>query len=493
MEQMANLMLIGFGPHAQRIYFPIYQKDGKRKGFKIVHGVDLLEKMNDIENYFSEKGERIEMTYLTKKQRRYDSFLDDGLEKELDKIIKEKNIKGVIIATEPLAHKAYCLWVLSRGLNILMDKPLSIAEGLSVDERAVERIKSDYEEIAYAYEVAKRKKPNLVFSLMAQRRCHPAFIKMKELIGDVFDRTNCPITSTQSFHGDGQWRFPTEIVEQDYHPYNQGYGKCSHSGYHSIDIVPWLIRGAYNKEKYIDNADIVSSFIYPKDFIRQLTSEDYKNLFPNYNKYNKFEDNDFIKVTKGFGELDAFNLITFKQDGLSRTVSSINLAHNGCSQRNWVTANGRDLYKGNGRVRHESHYFEQGPFQSILFESYQSKEVDLSEDENRLYQFGGEYHLDIHIFRNSTMFDDWKAYEKLSVKDFNLGIMTGKSRGHQEDARRNAVLEFIERIANKNIYIQGSSDFEDHKIGVMLLYGIYRSAINRKLGKDTLVNVNLKS
>ncbi|PIP61576.1 hypothetical protein COW99_03565 [Candidatus Roizmanbacteria bacterium CG22_combo_CG10-13_8_21_14_all_38_20] len=36
----------------------------------------------------------------------------------------------------------------------------------------------------------------------------------------------------------------------------------------------------------------------------------------------------------------------------------------------------KDLYKGNGRLRHESHFIEQGPFQAISFDSYQSKEVN---------------------------------------------------------------------------------------------------------------------
>ena len=172
------------------------------------------------------------------------------------------------------------------------------------------------------------------------------------------------------------------------------------------------------------------------------------------------------------------------------TLSSINLAHNGCSQRNWVTAEGRDLYKGNGRVRHESHYLEQGPFQSISFTSYQSKEIDLTDKKEDMYNTGGEYHLDIHVFRNNKLFPDWKAYEKITIKDLDVRILEGKSRGHQEDARRESVLEFISLIKGKKM--QRTSDFFDHRDSTMLLYGIYKSSIKRRKGENPLVNINLK-
>ena len=36
---------------------------------------------------------------------------------------------------------------------------------------------------------------------------------VKELIREVFTRTNCPVTSFQLFHCDGQWRMPGEIID----------------------------------------------------------------------------------------------------------------------------------------------------------------------------------------------------------------------------------------------------------------------------------------
>ena len=105
---------------------------------------------------------------------------------------------------------------------------------------------------------------------------------------------------------------------------------------------------------------------------------------------------------KNFGEIEAFSNLQFKKGNKVMTNVSINLTHNGFARRDWVTAEGRDLYKGNGRVRHEYHIIEQGPFQCIHFHSYQSKEVDPTL-KNNLYEVGGEYHLDIFVFRNSSI------------------------------------------------------------------------------------------
>jgi len=458
---MIKLLLIGLGPHAKRIYYPISVKYGKLNNFQIAHTIDLIEKKKDIESYFKNKKlPPIEVSYLKSSQRSY-GRLKNSVVGLLDEIVKKKNIRGVIISTEPLAHISYAQWALSRGLSILMDKPISTQENATSDIKAVEGIKEDYNLLEKIYLKAKKKNPNVVFNLTAQRRYHPAFLKVKELIKEVFDETNCPITSIQSFHSDGQWRMPSEIVDQIYHPYCQGYGKCSHSGYHSIDISPWLIEATETKEKSINNVDVFSNFLYPNDFLSQLNLNDYRKLFTDFDVYNKYSTIELKKRYQTYGEIDAFLSLAFRHNDETITLGSINLVHNGFAQRNWVTANGRDLYKGNGRVRHETHFIEQGPFQAISYISYQGKEVDPTKKTN-LYEFGGEYHLDIHVFRNDKMFPKWKNYEKLSIKDLGISVMEGKSRGHQEDARRQSVIEFVSLI-RENKKVSSSSDYLKHK------------------------------
>lgn len=478
-----NLLLVGFGPHAKRIYYPICKSEENTVGAKIVFGVDLPNKKLDIENYLRIRKEYLSMYYveaLGKNKR-----LSKQTENILDDIILKNKINGVIISTEPLAHVKYASWALSRGLHILMDKPISTVQGASTNEKSARIIIDDFNFLKSQYLKSKTKNQRLLFSLMAQRRFHVAFQKMRELVKEVFLKTNCPITSIQSFHSDGQWRLPSEIIDIKYHSYNDGYGKCSHTGYHALDIVPWLMEASEASEKHIDNVDIISNFLRPTDFISQLNLKDYQDVFPNFDYINKYCERKFRNLTQKYGEIDAFNSFIFKHGKNTITLGSINLVHNGFSQRGWLQAK-QDLYKGNGRLRHETHFIEQGPFQAISFISYQSSEVD-PEKQQGLYDVGGEYHLDIHVFRNNNLFPKWKSYEKFSIKDISQNIITGYSRGHQEDARRNAIIEFIEYIKGKKLKPQ--SEFLDHERGTKLLSGVYLSAARRFNNKNPLINI----
>ncbi len=118
-----------------------------------------------------------------------------------------------------------------------MDKPISVNRSMSTDISAAEKLTKDYEELYKLY----APKKDIIFSIVAQRRFHKGFQKVYNLIKEIFMETNCPITSIQINHSDGQWRLPNEIVDIDYHSFNQGFGKCSHSGYHFIDILNFFL------------------------------------------------------------------------------------------------------------------------------------------------------------------------------------------------------------------------------------------------------------
>lgn len=484
-----KVLIIGLGPHAKRIYYPICRRDGEAHNIQLAYVVDLEEKRRDITKYLIEQKDTSTQTYFIEPQNRTYNKLSSAVKIKLDQIVEQFNIKGVIISTEPQVHVMYALWALQRGLSILMDKPISIHKNISTDPKVPQKLIDDYETLKIVYLDSKKKNKKIFFGLMAQRRWHPAFLKIKSLISEVFKDTNCPITSIQAFHADGQWRLPSEIVDIDYHGFNQGFGKCSHSGYHFFDIVTWLLEGAESQEKSIDNVDIVTNFLRPNDFLHQINLKDYQNIFSNFKLESKYTEKKLSSLFKNYAEIDAFSSLAFKHRNKIQTLANINLAHNSYSQRGWPSVDGKDLYKGNGRLRHESHFIEQGPFQAISLISYQSKEIDPAKMQD-LYDVGGENHLDIHIFRNSNLFPRWKTYEKISVEDLSKNIMIGKSRGHQEDARRNAVMDFFKFLNGKKIVLV--SDFLDHERSIKLMAGVYQSAANRFGRKDLLVNIPFK-
>ena len=486
MSKIENIMLIGLGYHARRIYFPVLHELQQKKVIGKIFIVDLKNQ------------EKVILDYLNKRKNcKYELFLLDRPEnkklskatkRDLDNIVNKGKIKGVIISTEPLAHMVYARWALKNRLSILMDKPISTHMWISTNVKMGKKLISDYQELLHLYNEARKERPEIVFALMAQRRFHPVFNLIKSKIKEVYERTRCPITSIQAFHGDGQWRFPTEIIDQIYHPYCQGYGIVSHSGYHTIDIVSWFMEGC---DKNPTEMEIISNFSTPKDLLAQYTFEDYRRDFPDFDKFNKYSEKVFFEKVKNYGEVDCFANVVFKRNGRVITLANINMSHNGYSQRNWVTAEGRDLYKGNGRIRHESYYILQGPFQAILYLSYQSKEVNPTISGDELFRFGGEYHGEVYIFRNDRFEPSWKCLEYYNMKDFVAYSMKDRSRGHQEEARRKAILLFIENLRNGSREIAKYSDLTQHKRTVKIMSGIYQSIAKRRNGLNPLVKMRI--
>lgn len=444
--------------------------------------VDLEQECHIIANYLKNQGLNPETVFLDNKtketEKKWRQFLDE--------IVSRHHITSVFIATEPLAHYRYIIWALDRGLNILLDKPISTSKQIANSCKIARNNLCEYQKIEKKYKklLAKR---NVVFTVLAQRRFHPAYDIVRSRVTEVFDRTNCPVTMQVFSHSDGQWRFPDEIIEQNYHPYNSGYGKLSHSGYHFIDLAAEISELTHRGNKVIDEIEIFAQFSRPNDFLKQLNIEDHKKLIQNTEEYFKYT-NRYEKITKSFGEVDVTANITFKQKGNVITLNTLNLAHTGYSQRDWPTAENRDLYKGNGRVRQEQHLIEQGPFQSIFINSLQSKEI--LEQNTNPFNIGGEYHLDVTIFRNNKLFPDWKAIETINVKDIVRFDLEGYSRGHQEEARRICITSFFDYIERATPVEQQRSNFLQHKLTAKIFSGIYQSiSAKDKLFKTRIVKI----
>ena len=474
---MINILLIGCGYHAKRIYAPHLNDFDNAK---VVAVYDLLSQKATIESYWKEKKFKDTNFFYSNNCKISDKLLKKEVD-DLNRIVKNNKINAVVISTEPLAHFKYTKWALDNDLHILLDKPITTEIEVSTNPKKSKKLYSDYLKIKQSY-LSKLKKKNLVFILQAQRRHHNGFVKTKDLILEISKKTNCPVTSINAFHSDGQWRFPKEIVEQDYHPYNQGYGKMSHSGYHSLDTAIWFAQSSIlDANKKFNNFEVFAQATRPKDVLFQLNYDDYKNLFSDFGSKNIVSQELTDKTT---GEIDAHSLISLLHNKFSITNISTHAVHNGFSQRNWISTEGRDLYKGNGRIRHESYIIEQGPFQCIIVNSFQSAEILKGNIEP--HSTGGEYHYDIHVFRNNTLFSEFNAYELITMKSLNEIKDLNYSRGHQEDARRNCIEEFISAITNKTNVSNQVSNFLDHELSTHLLSSIYLSISSKKVIKDKI-------
>lgn len=449
-----NIILVGLGPHAKRIYMNLFRK--YRINPRII--VDLKSKKREIENYLEEQDFRDVNLFLIEDQKRDAEELCNQTKEKLKEIIKENNIKYAIISTEPKAHFAYAKFFLENDINILMDKPITAPVGVSNNPKQAMKIKTEYDILCKMYQ---KKKDKINFKIQCQRRFHEGYIYIKRTLEQIVKEYNIPITYIDIYHNDGMWNMPTEFIERENHPYKYGYGKLFHSGYHFIDLLVWILEvNRQTKGKQINNAEMFVSTCKPIDFFNAFDNYDYKKIM----RTNRFEK--VLSMNEGefenYGEIDFHSIINFKQDEKLITNCSVNLMQSGFSRRAWTDLP-KDTYKANGRVRHERLNIQVGPLMNIQVHSYQAYEIA---DREKMCNnnVGSVEHFDIYVFRNSQLIGgktfDVLDIATLSEKDKEYFI------GYNEKARENCFINFL-------LNIDDSSDLLEHRGSIELTEKAY--------------------
>lgn len=385
----------------------------------------------------------------------------------MDNLSKKYDINTIIISTDPLNHFQYLEWAIKNRINILTDKPLILENDIISSPQSINNLFNKTKYLIDLYKNAKNADNYFQFDIMVQRRFHKWYRLIKDKILEMFELTNTPITYINSFSSDWQRRFPDEIINQDYHPYNQWYWKIWHSWYHTIDIVWWLVDSIRSHKKNVDNIELYTQTTFPKDIIYQFDLSDYKKLFP-WIKFN-YNENAYNSLLTWFWDVDNTISISFKHWNKVQTLASINTLHNWFSQRNWISAEWRDLYKWNWRIRQEFLMIEQWPFQSIFMESFQSYEKN--DRDNNLDINWGKHHFDVYVYRNTAMFPNLKRVEKFSINDFYWHLWECDS--HNQEARKRWIDHFFENIINKRT--NTISNIQNHELSLSLFNNIYKS------------------
>lgn len=468
---MKNVLVIGVGPHARRSHLPTLASGQAAGLIADLHGVDIIGAAGPQTSFLSEEGSRaVPMTLIEPFEPQLPQ-LPSNVEHTLDRTVAKRRIDAVIVATEPAYHRVYVHWALDRGLSVLLDKPLSIRPHASTNATQAAAIRTDFDDLLEHYHRARDAHPDIMVSVQAQRRYHPAFWQMRSLISEVAASTGCPVTSIQSFHSDGQWRLPNELVDLAYHGYSSGYGKCAHSGYHFFDIVPWLANAAQHSDHPLDSITVTSHITRPSDVLSHMDLADYERLLPGFADANPYTAEHLQALTHGFGEVDAFISAALRNGDRTMTLASINLIHNGFSQRGSLSP-AAELYKGNGRVRQETHVVQQGPFQAIHLHSLQTLR---KEPADPTYTVGGSDHVELHVFRNNQVRPDWQAYRHLDHRE-----LTSSHAGHdifptQRSSRHRCTWEFLEYLNGQRTRTQMRSELDSHRTAATLMSAAYLS------------------
>ncbi|KEQ78402.1 hypothetical protein M438DRAFT_378920 [Aureobasidium pullulans EXF-150] len=471
-------MIVGIGPHAQRTYIPQLQALGKDHGEMVKAGVDVEEKRIQVTEWA--------LKHCPKMKTHFVPFFTDVMpahvKTALDHLVDTLEINALVVSTEPLAHKAYALWAMGRGLSILMDKPITTRERATVDINEARGIAEDYHKLFAEYS-ALQKHTRTCFMVSSHRRFNPIFKRAMSYIREIAEHTGCPVTGISASYCDGTFRLPLETLEQRYHTYSKGYGKVSHSGYHILDLTCCFAKAGIIPKKSPDSIDVISSFISPKGFFRQLREEDYQNLFgvAEYQSVCTESEQDLAQRAQGYGEIDAVAQLTFRQEGDPVMLAQLNISSTGYGQRSTLHPN-PDQYKGNGRVKHEAYEIRSGPFQTIYIES-RSIADDGSACTPGNFQTGANNHFEMQVFRNHELTGHAQPMEVLHLADLADELGYSHEKLYTEQAKSTMILEMILFIEGKIDYPELTSNLDDHRLPAEIMSAMYVSHIlDKKVG-----------
>ena len=465
------VLVIGIGPHARTFHLPAlldFQQQGR---LKVVGLVDVTPNAEALRAWTAACCPGIPLHLVEP----FHSTIPDAARGQLRDVLQSTGANSVVISTDPLSHKPYAIWAVENCLHVLLDKPVTASIGAVDSVAAALSLETDYQDIDSARRIHT---PDHAFVLCAHRRFHPGFDFALDLVREVSQSTNCPVSSIHTHHSDGQWRFPEEIRTQDHHSYHHGHGKLSHSGFHFLDTIYRVRKAGAVAGKAANEVAVTAACIQPDGFLAQWTREDYLRHFgKDYAKQCPQEDAVLAAAFARFGEMDVEATFQFQRDGLSLGLATASLLHGGFSRRCWLKP-GDDLYKGNGRVKHEELRIHIGPFLCIQIHSCQAKDKHAKTGEGD-EQPGGNNHFEAWVFRNTGMIGG-KAFEKI-----DFAALPGAS-GYRKDAlfieqvKRGALHEFLETIAGHMPEADRRSDLSDHHMPVRLMSAAYQSSVAGK-------------
>ena len=470
---MNNIMLIGLGPHAKRIYLN-YLKNHKLP-LKVL--VEIESNYNNAKEYLDNNGFNNTIIWCLPDKYKDNVELPRKYENELKNVCVREKITHIISSTEPKAHNMYLEFALKNNINILSDKPISVVKGME-QLKNIKKVRKQYYNLLDIYS---NKTCNC--RIMCQRQHHRGYNYIKNLLTDVVKKYNIPITYIDIYHCDGNWEMPHDMNKEN-HPYKYGYGKLYHSGYHFIDLLAELLKINDNttQDKHIKSGTIYGNVFTPSDEKAVFNSNDFKNIFKNETICGIY---DHLKETnfENYGEKNFYSQLNFKNEtnDLITTVN-LNLLHYGCSRRGWFKT--RDYYKQNGRIRHERINIQVGPLLNIQVHSYQSKQICDRENNYSETETGGLEHFDIDIYRNVDIIGG-KPFERIKLKDL-YGDELGSNNfiGYNEFSREEFITDYLNNSSKKG-------DLTGQKLAIEILYSATKTIYNKNHNIFKLENIKI--
>ena len=105
-----NILLIGCGPHAKRVYIPILKQFENKYDVKLKAVIEIEGKKEDTQTFVNKYFKDTKFIFTKPFAPKYKISLLLNLERQLNRVVIDENINGVIISTDPLNHIQYAIW-----------------------------------------------------------------------------------------------------------------------------------------------------------------------------------------------------------------------------------------------------------------------------------------------------------------------------------------------------------------------------------------------
>ena len=359
-----NIIIIGLGPHARACQYRFLDEitqTGHPVKVKLL--VELQDRKEDIENYFEDKKLLPEEIFGLPVSDRNSPTINSVLLNKLEQIKDE--IDGIVLCTEPKAHKKYILWGLKNNIDILADKPLTAP---IINEQGPMQVWQDYLDIEEALQKSKAH-----LTLLTNKRVHPAYQEVFNQVRDFVTEYNMPITHMDITEGGGIWPFPLEFLTRTNHPYKYGYGILLHTGFHFVDLLLHYqsINHLIGLEE--DKINLHAFATTPFDVLHQMPQKVYEKLFPGEDFNKEFKEIPWEDYKK-YGCLDILSNLQFEKNGAVITQASLNMLQNTLSARSERPLDNSEHIKGRITQNYISIFC--GPLFNVRLNFFQPDQIE---------------------------------------------------------------------------------------------------------------------
>lgn len=359
-----NIVVIGLGPHAQACQYRFLEElrqSGTPVRVRLL--VELQDRQADVEQFLQNKALQPDQIFGLPVDDRNNATIHPQLLQHLEKI--KHTIDGILICTEPKAHKKYILWALENNIDVLTDKPLTAP---LINEQGFYQVYQDFLDIEDAL-----KKSSARLCLLTNKRVHDAFGGVYQQVREFVTTYKMPLTHIEISEGGGDFFFPSEFETRENHPFKYGYGVLLHTGFHFVDLLLHYQSVNHLIGLQEDEIKLHAFATTPFDVAHQLTQPVYEKLFPNENFTEEFQKIP-LENYKKYGEVDVVSSLQFVKDGAVITQGSLNMLKNTLSARAWRPLPS-DPYKKNGRLSQNYISLFCGPLFNVRLSYFQPDKI----------------------------------------------------------------------------------------------------------------------